>query len=118
MCIRDRLMDIYYHSVGRNATLPLNFPIMPNGLINEKDEAAALEFGKTVKEAFATNLAKNIKVTASNIRGNNSTYGADKTIDGNNETYWCTDEAVTNASLTLDFDKPVSFNRFLVQEYI
>ncbi len=113
-----QLMDIYYHSIGRNATLLLNFPIMPNGLINEKDEAAALEFAKAVKEAFATNLAKNIKVTASNIRGNSSVYGADKTIDGNNETYWCTDKGVTNASLTLDFDKPVSFNRFLVQEYI
>ena len=113
-----QLMDIYYHSIGRNATLLLNFPIMPNGLINEKDEAAALQFAKAVKEAFATNLAKNIKVTASDTRGNSSVYAAAKTIDGNKETYWCSDDGVTNASLTLDFGKPVIFNRFLVQEYI
>ena len=56
-------------------------------------DTMGLEFAKTVKEAFATNLAKNIKVTASNVRDNNSAYGADKTIDGNNQTYWCTDEA-------------------------
>ncbi len=113
-----QLMDIYYHSIGRNATLLLNFPIMPNGLINTKDETAALEFAKAVKKAFATNLAKNIKVAASTIRSGNSVYGANKTIDGNSETYWCTDDTVANASLTFDFDKPVSFNRFLVQEYI
>ena len=52
------------------ATLLLNFPIMPNGLINERDEKAALEFGKAVKEAFAVNLAENKKATASNVRGN------------------------------------------------
>ena len=30
----------------------LNFPVMPNGLINEKDEQAALEFTNARKQAF------------------------------------------------------------------
>ena len=33
-------------------------------------------------------------------------------------TYWATDDNVTKASLTIDFGKPTTFNRFLVQEYI
>ena len=53
-----RLMETYYRSIGCNANLLLNFPIMPNGLIHEKDEKAVLDFGKAVKEAFATDLAK------------------------------------------------------------
>ncbi|HEY5326523.1 MAG TPA: alpha-L-fucosidase, partial [Mucilaginibacter sp.] len=113
-----QLMDTYYHSVGRNATLLLNFPIMPDGLINKRDEKVALEFGKAVKEAFAVNLAKMKKATASNIRGNSKEFGADKAVDNNKDTYWATDDNVKTASLTIDLGKPTTFNRFLVQEYI
>jgi alpha-L-fucosidase len=113
-----QLMDIYYHSVGRNATLLLNFPIMPNGLINEKDEKTALQFAKAIKESFAVNLAEKAKAEASNVRGNAKEFGAAMTIDGNNDTYWATDDSVKKASLTIDLGKPTLFNRFLVQEYI
>src|SRR5664279_1481779 len=112
------LMDTYYNSVGRNGTLLLNFPIMPNGLIHPNDEKAALGFAKAVKDAFAVNLAAKTKAKASNVRGNSKQFDADKAIDGNKETYWATDDDVTNASLTIDLDKPTTFNRFLVQEYI
>ena len=100
------------------ATLLLNFPIMPNGLIHPNDEKAALEFAKAVKESFAVNLAEKTKAEASNVRGNAKEFGADKAIDGNKDTYWATDDNVTKASLTIDFGKPTLFNRFLVQEYI
>ena len=113
-----QLMDIYYSSIGRNATLLLNFPIMPNGLINKKDEKAALDFGKAVKEAFTVNLAENANTEASNVRGNARKYGASKTIDNNKDSYWATDDSVKTASLTFDFDKPTTFNRFVAQEYI
>ena len=113
-----RLMDTYYNSIGRNATLLLNFPIMPNGLINKKDEEAALEFAKAVKETFATDLTDNAKAKASNVRGNSRKYNASKAIDTDKNTYWATDDSVTTASLTIDFGKPTTFNRFLAQEYI
>jgi alpha-L-fucosidase len=113
-----KLMDTYYNSIGRNGTLLLNFPIMPNGLIHENDEKAALEFGKTIKETFAVNLAEKTKAQASNVRGNAKQFGAVKAIDGDKETYWATDDDVTKATLTIDFGKPTKFNRFLAQEYI
>lgn len=112
------LMNIYYNSIGRNATLLLNFPVMANGLIHEKDEAAVLSFAKARKEAFAIDLAKNAQATASNVRGNSVMYHATKVLDGNKATYWATDDSVKAASLTIDFGKTISFNRFLVQEYI
>lgn len=113
-----QLMDTYYHSVGRNGTLLLNFPIMPNGLIHEKDEKAALEFAQAVKEVFAVNLVEKARVKASNIRGKSSKYNASKAIDADKETYWATDDGVNQAALTIRFSKPTAFNRFLVQEYI
>ena len=113
-----QLMNLYYNSIGRNGTLLLNFPIMPNGLIHKNDEKAALEFAKAVKEVFAVNLLDKKKATASNVRGNSKDFGADKAIDGNKNTYWATDDDVKTASLTIDLGKPTTFNRFLAQEYI
>lgn len=113
-----QLMDIYYNSIGRNATLLLNFPIMPSGLIHEKDEKVVLEFAQAVKKAFPVNLTKGAKTEASNVRGNDQKFVAANAIDQNKETYWTTDDDVRTASLTMTFAKPVSFNRLLVQEYI
>jgi alpha-L-fucosidase len=113
-----QLMETYYNSIGRNATLLLNFPIMPNGLIHENDEKAVLEFAATVKASFAENLVEKTKVSASNVRGNAKQFAAENVIDQDKDSYWATDNDTTKASLTLDFEKPVLFNRFLVQEYI
>jgi alpha-L-fucosidase len=113
-----QLMDTYYNSIGRNGTLLLNFPVMPNGLIHPNDEKAALGFAKAVKDAFAVNLAAKAKATATNVRGNLKQFDAANVTDGNKETYWAADDDTTKASLTIDFGKPTTFNRFLVQEYI
>lgn len=113
-----QLLDIYYHSIGRNGTLLLNFPIMPNGLIHEKDEKAIQELTKTIKETFAQNLAKNAVASSEQVRGKNARYGANKVIDGDANSYWATDDNSITGSITLDFRKPTTFNRFLVQEPI
>ena len=112
------LMETYYKSIGRNGTFLLNFPIDKRGLIHENDENEAIAFAKAVKEAFATDLAKKAKVTASNVRGNDKKFGASNVTDGNKNTYWATDDSVKTASLTIDFGRPQTINRFLVQENI
>ncbi|MCW0484525.1 alpha-L-fucosidase [Gaoshiqia sediminis] len=113
-----QLMDTYYHSIGSNGTLLLNFPIMPNGLIHPTDEKNALEFGQAVKESFAVNLAEKAMAEASNVRGNAKAFAAANAIDGDSDSYWATDDSVNTASLTIDLGKPTLFNRFLAQEYI
>ncbi len=112
------LQEIYYNSIGRNGSLLLNFPIMPNGLINDRDEKAVLDFAKQIKESFRTNLATGALVSSSNVRGGSDLYSAEKSVDGKSETYWATDDSVSKASLIIDFKKPVVFNRFMIQEYI
>ena len=112
------LMDTYYNSVGRNGTFLLSFPIMPNGLIHPNDEKAALDLAAAVKEAFADNLVKNAKAEASNTRGNSQKFGSSKAIDETTDSYWATDDEVKTGSLTIDFGKPTTFNRFMAQEYI
>jgi alpha-L-fucosidase len=113
-----QLTDIYYQSIGHNATLLLNFPIMPNGLIHPTDEANVGAFGKLIRESFANNLARSAKASASNTRGNAVRFSAANTVDASNDTYWASDDSVRSATLTLQFHQPVAFNRFLAQEPI
>ena len=114
----SKLMDTYYKSVGRNSTLLLNFPIAPNGRIHPNDSLRGIAFANMVKKVFENNLIKGSHVKASNFRNNDPLYHPKNVVDGNNDTYWATDDNVTSASLTFDFDKPTTFNRFLVEEYI
>ncbi len=113
-----QLMETYYHSIGRNGSLLLNFPIDTKGLIHKNDEIAALAFAEAVKKAFVVNLALHKKAVASNVRGNAKQFSAAMATDGNNNTYWAADDTVQKASITIDLGKPTTFNRLLVQEYV
>jgi alpha-L-fucosidase len=113
-----QLLDIYYHSVGRNASLLLNFPVDTRGLIHETDVDAVMKLAEALKADFAVNLAAGQKITASQVRGNNRNFRPSNVTDNNPETYWTTDDGVTDATLTIEFKEPTTFNRLLVQEYI
>ena len=84
----SKLMDTYYKSVGRNSTLLLNFPVAPNGRIHPVDSLRGLAFKKMIDEVFKVNLVDKAKVRREGL--------------------------VT----TVDFRKPVEFNRFLAEEDI
>ena len=61
----EQLLDIYYHSVGRNASLLLNFPVDPNGRISPEDSLRAVEWHQTIQNSFANNLLEGLKPTTS-----------------------------------------------------
>lgn len=112
------LLDIYYNSIGRNASLLINFPVDTRGLIHEKDVEQILKLANAIETDFANNLAANKNIEATNVRGGASKYKADNVTDGNPDSYWATDDDIIKSSLTIDFGKPTEFNRFLVQEDI
>ncbi|WP_165734260.1 alpha-L-fucosidase [Polaribacter sp. 20A6] len=112
------LLNIYYNSIGKNSTFLLNLPVDRRGIVNENDERQLKKLTAQLKVDFANNLALNVKTTASNVRGNSSTYNADNAVDNDKNTYWATDDNIIKSSITIDFEKPTLFNRFLIQEYI
>lgn len=59
----EELLDIYYHSVGRNANLLLNFPVAPNGKISQADSIRVVEWYQTLQQTFANNLLEGLKPT-------------------------------------------------------
>ncbi|WP_282073605.1 alpha-L-fucosidase [Polaribacter atrinae] len=112
------LLNIYYNSIGKNSTFLLNLPVDRRGLVNENDERQLKKLTAQLKVDFANNLALKVKTTASNVRGSSSTYNADNAVDNDKNTYWATDDNIIKSSITIDFEKPTLFNRFLIQEYI
>lgn len=110
----SELMDIYYKSIGRNSSLLLNFPVDQRGLIHENDVAALRKMANKIKDDFAQDLLAGKNIIASNIYDIESK--AENVIDGNKTTYWA--PKGRQGSLEVDFGGEVTFNRFLVQEYI
>ena len=96
----------------------LNFPVDTRGLIHEWDVEQVMKLATTLRKDFEQNLVLKKKVEASNTRGNSRKFAARNVLDDGKETYWSTDDGITKASLTIDLGEEVSFNRFLVQEYI
>lgn len=112
------LVDIYYNSIGRNASFLLNFPVDARGLIHENDVENLMKMVKVIESDFETNLAIGAETEVSNERGKSSDFEAENAFDGDKETYWATDDDINTAWITIDFGKETTFNRFLAQEYI
>jgi len=113
-----QLLDLYFDSVGRGATLLLNVPPDRRGQIHPSDAAALLEFARRRDALFADDLARHARATASNVRANSRRYRAENVIDGKRGSYWATDDGVTNAEIVLEFPRPVTFNVVRLREYL
>jgi len=112
------LVQIYYESIGRNGNFLLNLPVDDRGLVHESDVEQMLALKVQIDKDFAVELAKGQSITASDVRGNSSTYAAQNINDGDNNTYWAASEGITSSFITLSFDKPTELNRIVLQEYI
>lgn len=112
----EQLADLYYRSVGHNATLLLNFPVDRNGLINPIDSANAVNFHKLIQRELGNNLVAGMRPKVSNERGGQ--FAAQALTDGSWDTYWATGDGVTSADITFTFKKARKMNRIMLQEYI
>ena len=114
----NKLVDIYFASVGRGSNLLLNLPPDRRGLINENDIAALKEFRKYIDACFKNNLLAGAEITATNTRGNSNKYSSSMVIDKNTDSYWSTDDGVKTASLIIKLKKETALNCIELQEYI
>jgi alpha-L-fucosidase len=114
----EKLVDLYYKSVGRNALLLLNIPPNTDGLMEVEDVASLKAFKSIIEETFKTNLVKGATVKASNIRGNSPTFGAKLIIDNSSETFWAADDKLDSAYFEIQLPKMTNFDRLLLQEPI
>ena len=114
----EKLFEIYLTSVGRGSTLLLNMPPDRRGLIHENDVNALKGFRSILDKELKTNLALNANVEATTYRGEDDQFSAANITDGNNETYWTTDDDITTGSLEIRLGTVQNIRYILLQEYI
>jgi alpha-L-fucosidase len=114
----NNLYELYLTSVGRGANLILNLPPDRRGVIPEEDVKSLRGWKKILDETFAQDLARGAKITASQTRQGDGTFGPARVADGRRDTYWSTDDKVTNAEVVLDLGKPQTFNLVRLREYL
>jgi alpha-L-fucosidase len=114
-----QLLDLYYKSVGRAASLDLGLSPNKDGVLAVEDVEILKQFGKILKQTFENDLAGGASFKASNIRGTNSLkYGPGRLFDKDRYSYWATDDKITRPQLTIDLHKPTTFNVIRLRENI
>lgn len=114
------LAEMYFRSVGHNATLLLNVPPNNEGKVDQAILDRVVEFGQNVQDTFRTNLAKanGTTITASNVRGNDIDFKPGNAVDDDDATYWTTDDGTTSGSLTIKWDSAKKFDVVSIEEAI
>jgi alpha-L-fucosidase len=113
-----QLMELYFESVGRNASFLLNVPPDRRGLLGENDVAALKGFGDRLRAMFAGDLTRGAKAKASNVRGGSRAYRAENLLDADRATYWATDDGVTTAEVVVELRQAAKFNVVRLREAI
>jgi len=111
----EKLVDIYYSSVGRNAGLLLNLPPDKRGLIHENDVKSLLGMKAILDETFNKNVANKAQIVVSEINLNSN---PDVILDNDSKTFWTTKPGTKTAILEFTFGNQQEFDVLLLQENI
>jgi len=108
----EKLLDIYYGSVGRNCVLLMNVPPNKKGLISQSDVDTLMKWSKIVRKTFKKNLAK-----GASIHSEDGVH-AEALLDGDYKTYWTTQNKDTSATIVFNLKGKKTFDVLLLQEEI
>lgn len=111
----QKLVDIYYSSVGQNSLLLLNLPPDKRGLIHKNDVESVKKMRHIIDETFSVNLLTEADVAASSSKPG---HPAKYLLDQDKTTYWTTTNNTHSASIVFEFKGEKSFDRLLLSENI
>ncbi|MBK8946860.1 MAG: alpha-L-fucosidase [Ignavibacteriae bacterium] len=112
----QKIIDIWYRSVGGNTVFLLNIPPNNKGLFSDRDVQVLNKVGKRLNETFTNNLAKGSSVVASSNIDNN--HKPINIIDDNPNTCWIPNENDMEPYVEIILNEKKYFNRILFQEQI
>ncbi|MFZ2053853.1 MAG: alpha-L-fucosidase [Candidatus Aminicenantales bacterium] len=111
----EKLIDIYFSSVGRNSVLLLNVPPDKRGRVHENDVRSLMEMKRILDGTFADNLASGAGVKATSEKQG---HRAESILDKDKASFWTTQEGVEEVSLEFILPKEETFDVVLLQEEI
>lgn len=109
------LVNIYYNSVGRNATLLLNCPIDRNGELPKLDSLRLMQLKNYLDKTFANDLFANAKISASSTKSTN--YSTDNLLK-NDYSFWASDDSKDDAYIDISLDTAKEINLIELKEHI
>jgi len=109
-----KLRDIYYKSVGANASLLLNIPPTPEGLIHQKDIETLVSLGAQLKIDFKENLAEGSAIIASQCL--DAAHSGQMALAP--EGYWHSGPFDKKAELMLDLGEDFDIDKIVLKENI
>ena len=117
-----KLMDIYFHSVGKGGCM--NVGVAPNrdGMVCDADIKSLDTFGAALDDLFAVNYAEGAKVKASAVRpaedADAALYSPDNLIDADRYSYWGTPDTAIEGWVILTLAKEAEFDVVRLRENI
>lgn len=108
----ESLLDIYYNSVGGNATLLLNVPPSKRGLIHENDAARLKEIGDYINKTFSNCITGSANITASSQEEDHTAENI-KTEDIN---FYKAPNGEERVTLTFEYETEQSINHVVLRE--
>jgi alpha-L-fucosidase len=114
----ENLVDLYYSSVGRGASLLLNLAPDRRGRIPDPDVNSLREFRRSVDATFTRDFARGARASANSARGNDLRFSPANVVDGRRDTYWSTPDQATTPELVLDLNREVTFNVVRLREFL
>ena len=116
----EALGNMYFNSVGHNSPLLLNIPPNNEGTVDEAILDRVAEFGQNIEETFDDNMAaaEGAEVLASEVRGSSRDYSPANTVDGDDGTYWTTNDGSNTGSLLINLGSAKKFDVVSIEEAI
>ena len=112
------LLELYFLSVGRGASLLLNLPPDARGRIPDADLAALCGFKAARDAIFAEDLARDAAAYSAPTQGHEDEHAPRCVNDGNPATFWQPDDSAPESHLLLEFAGPVEFDIVRLREHL
>jgi len=111
----EKLVDIYFSSVGRNGVLLLNVPPDKQGLVHDNDAAALRGMRRILDATFRADAAAGARAKADSRAAG---HRAGRVLDGRADTYWPAEPGRDRAEIVLRLAGSKTFDCALLQEAV
>ncbi len=111
----DELMNIYYNSVGGNATFLLNIPPTTEGLFHENDVKRLKEIGECLEKAFRENLTETAVIKADSTEAG---YDVKNVTTDDYDSYYSPEKGNNTAEIILSWEEEQDIGNIVIKENI
>lgn len=109
-----QLLDLYFASVGRGASLLLNVPPDRRGRWHENDIASLREFHQLREQLFAVDASKGARLEGPVREG----FPLKNLRDGKPNTYWATEDSQLTPEVTVTLKQAVPLGAVRLREFL